>query len=147
MVALVSIAISVFVGAITFSGSIVAMAKLQGWLSTPAWTQSSVRHAVNIALAVLALVGAVLSYAVSLWGTMGLIRGAWWAVESTPIRFADLCRWDGQAIRRLIPPGLLLGVLSLAVGLLLLLAMVICCSAPASIFRCCYCFYGRYSNI
>ncbi len=60
IVALVSIAISVFVGAITFSGSIVAMAKLQGWLNTPAWTQSSVRHAVNIALAVLALVGAVL---------------------------------------------------------------------------------------
>ena len=60
IVALVSIAISVFVGAITFSGSIVAMAKLQGWLDTPAWTQSSVRHAVNIALAVLALVGAVL---------------------------------------------------------------------------------------
>ncbi|MFZ0409076.1 MAG: NAD(P)(+) transhydrogenase (Re/Si-specific) subunit beta [Cyanobium sp.] len=60
MVALVSIAISVFVGAITFSGSIVAMAKLQGWLDTPAWTQSSVRHVVNIALAVLSLVGAVL---------------------------------------------------------------------------------------
>jgi NAD(P) transhydrogenase subunit beta len=60
IVALVSIAISVFVGAITFSGSIVAMAKLQGWLSTPAWTQSSLRHGVNIALAVLALVGAVL---------------------------------------------------------------------------------------
>ena len=60
IVALVSIAISVFVGAITFTGSIVAMAKLQGWLDTPAWTQSSVRHAVNIAMAVLALVGAVL---------------------------------------------------------------------------------------
>jgi len=60
LVALVSIAISVFVGAITFTGSIVAMAKLQGWLNTPAWTQSSVRHVVNIALAVLALVGAVL---------------------------------------------------------------------------------------
>ena len=60
IVALVSIAISVFVGAITFSGSIVAMAKLQGWLNTPAWTQSSLRHGVNIALAVLALVGAVL---------------------------------------------------------------------------------------
>ena len=60
MVALVSIAISVFVGSITFTGSIVAMAKLQGWLDTPAWTQSSVRHVVNIALAVLALVGAVL---------------------------------------------------------------------------------------
>jgi len=60
MVALVSIAISVFVGAITFSGSIVAMAKLQGWLSTPAWTQSSLRHVVNISLAVAALIGAVL---------------------------------------------------------------------------------------
>jgi NAD(P) transhydrogenase subunit beta len=60
IVALVSIAISVFVGAITFSGSIVAMAKLQGWLDTPAWTQSSVRHGVNIALAVLSLVGALL---------------------------------------------------------------------------------------
>ena len=31
----VSISVSIFVGAITFSGSIVAMAKLQGWLSTP----------------------------------------------------------------------------------------------------------------
>jgi NAD(P) transhydrogenase subunit beta len=59
-VALVSIAISVFVGAITFSGSIVAMAKLQGWLDTPGWTQSPIRHAVNIALAVTSLVGSVL---------------------------------------------------------------------------------------
>jgi hypothetical protein len=59
MVELVSIAISVFVGAITFSGSIVAMAKLQGWLDTPGWTQSSLRHAVNLALAGLCLVGAI----------------------------------------------------------------------------------------
>ena len=40
LVAVVSIVISVFVGAITFTGSIVAMAKLQGWLSTPPWMQS-----------------------------------------------------------------------------------------------------------
>jgi NAD(P) transhydrogenase subunit beta len=59
MVELVSIAISVFVGAITFSGSIVAMAKLQGWLDTPAWTQSSLRHGVNIGLALLCLLAAV----------------------------------------------------------------------------------------
>ncbi len=60
LVSLVSIAVSVFVGAITFSGSIVAMAKLQGWLGTPAWTQSPLRHGVNIALAVLSLIGALL---------------------------------------------------------------------------------------
>jgi NAD(P) transhydrogenase subunit beta len=59
-VALVSIAISVFVGAITFTGSIVAMAKLQGWLDTPGWTQSPVRHVVNIGLAISSLVAAVL---------------------------------------------------------------------------------------
>ncbi|WP_320677170.1 NAD(P)(+) transhydrogenase (Re/Si-specific) subunit beta [Prochlorococcus sp. MIT 1300] len=54
----ISIVVSVFVGAITFSGSIVAMAKLQGWLSTPAWMQSKIRHVVNIAFAALALVAA-----------------------------------------------------------------------------------------
>ena len=58
MVAKVSIVVSVFVGAITFTGSIAAMGKLQGWLGTPGWTQSQVRHGVNIALAVAALVGA-----------------------------------------------------------------------------------------
>ncbi|MCP9911427.1 NAD(P)(+) transhydrogenase (Re/Si-specific) subunit beta, partial [Cyanobium sp. BA20m-p-22] len=55
----ISIVISVFVGAITFSGSIVAMGKLQGWISTPGWTQNSLRHAVNISLAVACLAGAI----------------------------------------------------------------------------------------
>jgi len=54
-----SIVVSLFVGAITFSGSIVAMAKLQGWLSTPAWTQSKARHFFNILFAVLALIGGI----------------------------------------------------------------------------------------
>ena len=54
-----SIVVSLFVGAITFSGSIVAMAKLQGWLSTPTWTQSKARHFFNISLAVLALIGGI----------------------------------------------------------------------------------------
>ena len=56
----ISIVISVFVGAITFSGSIVAMGKLQGWIATPGWTQSSLRHAVNITLAATSLVAGVL---------------------------------------------------------------------------------------
>ncbi len=55
----ISIVVSVFVGSITFTGSIVAMAKLQGWLSTPSWMQSRARHAVNIALAVMSLVAAI----------------------------------------------------------------------------------------
>jgi len=54
-----SIVVSLFVGAITFSGSIVAMAKLQGWLSTPSWTQSKARHFFNILCAVLALIGGI----------------------------------------------------------------------------------------
>ena len=52
MVEAISIVVSVFVGAITFSGSVVAMGKLQGWLDTPAWMQSKLRHAINIGLAV-----------------------------------------------------------------------------------------------
>ena len=71
-VALVSIVVSVFVGAITFTGSIVAMAKLQGWLSTPGWMQSRLRHAVNIALAVLALIGAI-----EMLRTSGGATGLW----------------------------------------------------------------------
>ena len=54
-----SIVVSLFVGAITFSGSIVAMAKLQGWLSTPSWTQSKARHFFNIFCAVLSLIGGI----------------------------------------------------------------------------------------
>ncbi len=52
----ISIAVSIFVGAITFSGSIVAMAKLQGWLATPGWTQLKARHFVNITFGVISLI-------------------------------------------------------------------------------------------
>ncbi len=52
----VSVLASVLVGAITFSGSLVAMGKLQEWLGTPGWTQKPQRHAINIILAVASLV-------------------------------------------------------------------------------------------
>jgi len=32
------------------------MAKLQGWLSTPSWTQSKIRHLINISIAIISLV-------------------------------------------------------------------------------------------
>ncbi len=74
----ISIVTSVFVGAITFSGSIVAMGKLQGWIGTPGWTQSSVRHALNITLALAALVGGVFLAAspVSIAGALWLLVAA-----------------------------------------------------------------------
>jgi len=59
LVETISISVSIFVGAITFSGSIVAMAKLQGWLSTPSWTQSKLRHVINIIFAIISLVAFV----------------------------------------------------------------------------------------
>jgi NAD(P) transhydrogenase subunit beta len=59
LVEAISIVVSVFVGAITFSGSLVAMGKLQGWIDTPGWTQGQVRHGLNIALAVTALVASI----------------------------------------------------------------------------------------
>ncbi|WP_411869781.1 NAD(P)(+) transhydrogenase (Re/Si-specific) subunit beta [Vulcanococcus limneticus] len=51
----ISVLASVLVGGVTFSGSLVAMAKLQEWLATPAWMLKPQRHAVNIGLALLAL--------------------------------------------------------------------------------------------
>ena len=59
IVGIISISITIFVGSITFSGSIVAMAKLQGWLSTPSWTQSKFRHFVNISLGIVSLIALI----------------------------------------------------------------------------------------
>ncbi len=59
LVETISIVVSIFVGAITFSGSIIAMAKLQGWLSTPSWMQSKLRHVFNIIFAVISFIAAL----------------------------------------------------------------------------------------
>ena len=74
LVGLISIVISVFVGAITFSGSIVAMGKLEGWIDTPDWTQSSLRHGLNISLALACLAaGLALPSDPAGWPLWGLV--------------------------------------------------------------------------
>jgi NAD(P) transhydrogenase subunit beta len=68
LLATVSVLASVLVGSITFSGSLVAMAKLQEWLDTPAWTQRQARHAVNITLALACLACCVVVVQGQPWG-------------------------------------------------------------------------------
>ncbi len=75
-----SIVISVFVGAITFTGSVIAMAKLQGWLSTPKWLQNKFRHFINIALAVSSLIGTI-----EFLTSDGSASGLWLLVSSASI--------------------------------------------------------------
>ncbi len=67
-----SVLASVLVGGITFSGSLVAMGKLQEWLGTPGWTQRPQRHAVNIALALGCVLSGVLVMQGSLVGLASL---------------------------------------------------------------------------
>ncbi len=61
LLVLVSIGFSIVVGAVTCTGSVVAMGKLQGWLPTPGWMLSRWRHGCNIALATVVLLAAVLT--------------------------------------------------------------------------------------
>ena len=68
LLATVSVLASVLVGSITFSGSLVAMAKLQEWLDTPAWTQRQARHAVNITLALACVACCVVVVQGQPWG-------------------------------------------------------------------------------
>ena len=49
-----------------------------------------------------------LSLLLNLWGTSGLIRGAWLALEGRRPQLADFSRWDGRALLRLAIPALLL---------------------------------------
>jgi hypothetical protein len=55
----------------------------------------------------------------NLWALQGLIRGAWLALEGRKPAFADLCRWNGGAMKRLLLVGLLLtaALIVLALGL------------------------------
>ncbi len=67
---------------------------------------------------IVAALGLALSLTSGLWLSVGLVRGGAMALEGRRPRFADLARWDGAALRRLLGVGLLL-LLVLLVTLLL----------------------------
>jgi hypothetical protein len=63
------------------------------------------------------LVGLVGNLLVTLWGTVGLIRGAWLALEGGRPSWSTFSRWDGSAAGRLLLRQLLFGLLLFAVVL------------------------------
>ncbi|KKZ14212.1 MAG: NAD synthetase [Candidatus Synechococcus spongiarum 15L] len=76
LLVLISVGLSVVVGAITCTGSVVAMGKLQGWLTTPGWMMRRWRHGCNIALATGVLMAAVLTVVGSSDALWPLVIGA-----------------------------------------------------------------------
>jgi hypothetical protein len=71
------------------------------------------------------LLGFLLSLAVSLWGSQGLVRGAWAALEGQHPSLISMMRWDGRGFVRLIRAWAVLGLLLLIPLLVLLAALVI----------------------
>ena len=62
-----------------------------------------------------AVVGTVGGVIVSLWATVGLVRGAWTALAGDRPDWSTFTRWDGTAAGRLLLRQLLLGVLILVI--------------------------------
>jgi hypothetical protein len=65
------------------------------------------------------------SLALSLWAVVGLVRGAWIALEGHRPRFGELLRWDGPAIVRVLLATLLLSLILTVVALPLLGLMAV----------------------
>jgi hypothetical protein len=63
------------------------------------------------------LVGSLGHLLVTLWGTVGLIRGAWSALEGGRPNLASFLHWDGSAAGRLLLRQLLFALLVLAIVL------------------------------
>lgn len=85
-------------------------------------------EALGLADWLLFLVGLTASLAVSCWGNVGMVRGAWQALAGDRPTLGSLLRWDGAGFKRVftawmalstllsIPLLALAGVLALAVG-------------------------------
>jgi hypothetical protein len=79
----------------------------------------------TVSLALL-LVSGVASIVLNLWGSCGMVRAAWVALEGGTPRLATFLRWDPRALLRLYLPGFLLGCGVVAVvAMLVLLAAVL----------------------
>lgn len=67
----------------------------------------------------------------NLWGSSGLVRGAWIALKGGRPTLSTFAHWDGKALLRLYLPGFLLGCgIVAAVTMLLLLAVVLSLANP-----------------
>ena len=64
-----------------------------------------------LAIVLATLVGSLGQLLVSLWGTVGLIRGAWTALEGGCPNLGSFLRWDGSAAGRLLLRQLLFALL------------------------------------
>jgi hypothetical protein len=75
------------------------------------------------------LLGLSASLAASCWGNVGMVRGAWQALEGQRPSFGDLLRWDGPGFRRVLKAWMALATALamplLAVTLVLALAAAV----------------------
>jgi len=75
------------------------------------------------------LLGLTASLAASCWGNVGLVRGAWQALEGQRPSFRELLRWDGPGFRRVLKAWMVLAAVLaiplLAVALALVLAAAV----------------------
>jgi hypothetical protein len=95
------------------------------WSAAMPWLRYGVVSFCLLVLNVLA--GVVLN----LWGTCGMVRGAWVALGGTPPSFSTFTRWDPRALLRLYLPGFLIGCgLVAAMVMVTLLAVVLSQAHP-----------------
>lgn len=79
--------------------------------------------AVSFGLLVLNVLAGVI---LNLWGTSGMVRGAWVALEGGRPRLTTFTHWDPRALLRLYLPGFLLGCgVAGAVTMMVLVAVVL----------------------
>lgn len=70
----------------------------------------------------LVVLNVLLGVVLNLWGTCGMVRGAWVALGGRRPRFSTFTHWDPRALLRLYLPGFLLGcgvAAAVVIGLLL----------------------------